>query len=132
MIRLRGDHLHEIIEHVQAEAPFEAGGLLAGSDSTVERVYPVRNVDRSETSFLLDPEEQYRVFIEIEALGQELVGIYHSHPHSPAYPSARDVDMAYYPDVVYVILSLLDGRPEVRAFRIRDDVVTEEEILVQG
>lgn len=132
MTKLRGNHLHEMIKHARAEAPLEAGGLLAGSDSTVERVYPVRNVDRSETSFLLDPEEQYRVFVEIEALGQELVGIYHSHPRGPAYPSARDVDMAYYPDAVYVIVSLAGHRPEVRAFRIRDGVVTEEEILVRG
>ncbi len=130
MIRLRSDQLQKIVEHAQAEAPLEACGLLAGVGATVERVYPMENADHSETSFQLNPEEQYRVFVEIEELGQELVGIYHSHPHSSAYPSARDVDMAYYPEAVYVIVSLLGPRPEVRAFRIRDGLIAEEPVEI--
>ena len=66
MIWFRAEQIQEIIAHAQAEAPLEAGGLLAGSGETVERVYPVENTDRSETSYLLDVEEQYRVFVEIE------------------------------------------------------------------
>lgn len=129
MIELRCEQIQQIIAHARAEAPLEAGGLLAGSGAIVERVYPMENTDRSETSFLLNPEEQYRVFVEIEELGYDLVGIYHSHPHSAAYPSARDVEMAYYPEAVYVIVSLASPAPEIRAFRIRDGVISEEEII---
>lgn len=128
MVIFRKEHIQEIIAHTQREAPLEAGGLLAGSGATVERVYPMENTDRSETSFLLNPEEQYRVFMEIEELGYELVGIYHSHPHSPAHPSARDVEMAHYPEAAYVIVSLAGPRPEIRAFRIQDGMISEEEI----
>lgn len=131
MVTFRNEQIQEIIAHAQAEAPLEAGGLLAGSGATIERVYPMENTDRSETSFLLNPEEQYRVFVEIEELGYELAGIYHSHPHSDAYPSARDMEMAYYPEAVYVIVSLAGPHPEIRAFRIRDGVASEEEITVR-
>lgn len=131
MIAFRNEQLQEIIAHARAEAPLEAGGLLAGSGSTVVRVYPMENTDRSESSFLLNPEEQYRVFVEIEELGFDLTGIYHSHPRSDAYPSARDVEMAYYPEAVYVIVSLARSHPDIRAFRIQDGRVSDEQIVIR-
>lgn len=131
MLKLRRSQVEEIIEHVQSEAPLEAGGLLAGHGTSVERVYAMKNADQSEITYRLDPEEQYRVFVEIENDGRELIGIYHSHPESQAYPSSRDVDMSYYPEAIYLIVSLTgDGLPEIRAFRIRNGAITEEEITV--
>jgi proteasome lid subunit RPN8/RPN11 len=71
------------------------------------------------------------VFVEIEESGLELVGIYHSHPQSPAYPSPRDVDMAYYPEAAYLIVSLGEMEaPIMRAFRIEDEQITEQVIEV--
>jgi proteasome lid subunit RPN8/RPN11 len=130
MLKLWRSQLEEIIAHVQAEAPLEAGGLLAGHGTSVERVYAMKNADQSATTYRLDPEEQYSVFVEIENDGRELIGIYHSHPESEAYPSSRDVDMSYYPEAIYLIVSLTgDGLPELRAFRIRNGAITEEEII---
>jgi proteasome lid subunit RPN8/RPN11 len=91
------------------------------------------NVDRSPYTYRLDPMDQLRIFKEIDAEGLELLAIYHSHTQSPAYPSRTDVAKAYYPDAVYVIVSVDDGpsegNPVVRAFRIKDGAITEEELV---
>jgi proteasome lid subunit RPN8/RPN11 len=127
MIELRSDQMEQIIAHARREAPDEAGGLLAGRGSRIERVYAMKNVEHSPVAYHLDPEEQYRVFMEIETAGWELVGIYHSHPKNEAYPSSTDVELAYYPEAVYLIVSLIDvAHPIVRAFRIKEGTVTEE------
>jgi len=130
-LELRQDQVERLLAHVQAEAPNEACGLLVGRGSTVERVYPMENAEHSRIAYRLDPEEQYRVFMEMEESGQEMVAIYHSHPHSPAYPSPRDVNLAFYPEVVYVIVSLMEtGCPVWRAFRIREGEITEEPVTI--
>lgn len=95
------------------------------------RIYRARNAQRSPASYSLDPEEQYRIFRDIEDRGLELVGIYHSHPSSPATPSDTDIEQAYYPEVSYVLISLADpDEPQVRAFRITEEGVAEEDMLV--
>jgi proteasome lid subunit RPN8/RPN11 len=124
-----------MVEHARQEFPNECCGLLAGRGARVERVYAGQNADHSPYTYRLDPQEQLRLFRVIDAEGLELLGIYHSHTQSPAYPSRTDVAKAYYPDAVYVIVSLRDaqaplGAAEVRGFRIRDGQVAEEELVV--
>jgi proteasome lid subunit RPN8/RPN11 len=123
-----------IVEHARQEFPNECCGLLAGRGTRVERVFQGSNIDRSPYTYRLDPQEQLRFFRAMDAAGLELLGIYHSHVQSAAYPSRTDVARAFYPDAVYVIVSLRNGAvsgdaPEVRAFRIRDGQVTEEELV---
>jgi proteasome lid subunit RPN8/RPN11 len=78
------------------------------------------------TRYVIDPREQLTAFRSMDAAGEELVGIYHSHPLSQAYPSPTDRAEAHYPDALYVLVSLRTGKPEVRAFRIdADDFVRE-------
>lgn len=129
MLTIKREHLAEVLEHCRREAPLEACGILAGREGVVTRVYPMTNVDHSRTSYLMDPREQFKVMDEIWSRGEELVGIYHSHPHSAAYPSPRDVEMAYYPDSYWVIISLA-GEPVVKAFRIAGGQILETEIRV--
>jgi proteasome lid subunit RPN8/RPN11 len=82
-------------------------------------------------TYRLDPGEQYRVFMEIEEEGRELLAIYHSHSHSPAYPSATDLGLAFYPDCFYLIISLADrARPTIRAFRIVEGMIEEERVEI--
>ncbi len=84
------------------------------------------NAERSPSFYVMDPQEQFRVMKEMREAGQELVGIYHSHTGSRAYPSATDVDLAYYPEAVYLIVSLLDRKnPAARGFRIREQKISE-------
>ena len=131
VLKLKKSHVNEMVAHVRTDFPLEASGLLAGRDGCVEQVYCMKNADQSETSYRLDPEEQYRVFMEIEENNLELIGIYHSHPKSSAYPSPRDVDMAYYPEAVYLIISLIDREaPDIRAFHIQDEKIMEQDIEI--
>jgi len=132
-IRLRKDQVEAIVRHAQEEYPNECCGLLAGKDGIVAEVYRATNVDHSPYTYLMDPAEQLKFFKEMEARGWELVGIYHSHTHSQAYPSRTDVEKAFYPEAVYVIVSLQDRQnPVIRAFRILDGKISEEDVEVHG
>jgi proteasome lid subunit RPN8/RPN11 len=114
-----------IVAHAVKDAPKEACGLLAGRSGRIEHLFRMGNADDSPVTYRLEPTEQLRVFREIEDRGWELAGIYHSHTHTEAYPSATDRRQAFYPEAVHVVISLMDATPVVRAFRIRDEVVEE-------
>lgn len=130
-LRLTDEQAGEIIRHARREYPNEACGLLAGRDGQVEKVYPMTNADHSPVSYRLDPEEQYHAMIDIEERGWEIVAIYHSHVASPAYPSPTDVEMAYYPDSLYLIISLANReRPALRAFHIVEGEIEEVKLVV--
>ena len=146
-LHLTNEQAEEMIQHALAEHPNEACGLLAGKacpepcpersrrgsrrDGWVERVYQMTNAEHSPVTYRLDPEEQYRAFMEIEEEGWELLAIYHSHSHSPAYPSATDLELAFYPDSLYLIISLADrARPIIRAFRIVEEMIEEERVEI--
>lgn len=130
MLRIRPEQLREMIAHCQREAPNEACGFVSGRDYQATVVYPMTNIDPSPVSFLMDPQEQMRIFNEMDERGEELVAIYHSHPEGRPFPSQKDIDMAAYPEPVYLIFSLQNG-VEVRAFRIEERKVTEVGILIE-
>ena len=131
MAELDGVLYKEIVEHGLREFPNEACGLLAGRDGQAVRFYPMRNADASPVTYRLDPREQLRVFEELEREGLELFGIFHSHTHSEPYPSETDRRQAFYPEPLYLILGLADReRPVLRAFRIVEGEVTEEELRI--
>jgi proteasome lid subunit RPN8/RPN11 len=126
--------LEAVVEHARLEFPHECCGLLAGRGTRVERLYRGSNIDRSPYTYRLDPQEQLRFFKAIDAEGLELLGIYHSHTQSAAYPSKTDVARAFYPDAVYVIVSLRDPLSaaedvQVMGYRIRDGRIAEEELV---
>ena len=73
------------------------------------------------TRYVIDPREQLKAFRSIDAAGEELLGIYHSHPVSQPYPSPTDRAEAHYTDTVYVLVSVRTAKPEVAAFRIGAD-----------
>jgi proteasome lid subunit RPN8/RPN11 len=80
----------------------------------------------------MDPKEQLAAFKDMEAAGLDLIGIYHSHTHTTAYPSRTDAAKAYYPDALYVIVSLAKrDAPDIRAFRMTDGQITEESVIVR-
>lgn len=130
---LTRQHLEEIIAHALEESPNEACGLLGGKEGRVEKVYPLPNVERSPVRYRAEPEAQFRAMTEIEERGWEIVGIYHSHPWGPPYPSGVDVEMAYYPEAIYLIVSLGDPqRPVVKAFNLAKRPPEEVELEIQG
>jgi anaerobic sulfite reductase subunit C len=124
----------EIVEQIfaqgQREAPNEACGYLAGNDGTVVKALALTNVDRSPEHFSLDPKEQSAAVRQLRAEGLAILGVYHTHPGTPARPSAEDIRLAYDPTVIYVIASLQQGGRDIRAFRIRQGMVTYEALEV--
>jgi len=124
-LRLSAGQYQSIIDHARACAPEEACGVLAGAGGDVRRVFLMENAEHSSTFYMMDSREQFEVFDAIEREGLELVAIFHSHPHSPPLPSAQDMELAFYPDAFYLIVSLMGEEPEGRAFRIVEREVTE-------
>jgi len=114
-LTLTKEQLEEMIAHVDSLAPLEACGLLAGKNSSVEKVLTVANKFQSKVKYAMEPVEQLRAFEWIESNGLEILGIFHSHPAGPETVSPTDVAQAYYP-VVYVILSRAE---RVRVWRAR-------------
>jgi [CysO sulfur-carrier protein]-S-L-cysteine hydrolase len=137
-LRVRRDHLEQIIAQARAEAPNECCGMLAGRGEVVEAVFPGRNKDRSSKTYLMEPEDQLRAFRIMDERGLDLVGIYHSHPQTEAVPSRTDRERAVdrdgsplFPDARYMIVSLRDAaQPQVRVFRLTGGQVTEEEVVI--
>jgi proteasome lid subunit RPN8/RPN11 len=94
-----------MLEHVRQQGREEACGLLGGANGQVERVYLIENTLHSPVEYYMDPGQQVRAMLEIEAAGLEVCGIFHSHPAGPPVPSQTDVERSYYPDSVYIIMS---------------------------
>ncbi len=121
--------LDQVIAHCRAAYPVEACGLLAGTVNRAEKMYAMTNVEPSNVSYMMDPGEQFKAMKEMRADGTRMVAIYHSHPHSPAYPSPKDVSLAFYSDSLYLIIGLSGGEePEIRAYEIIDGTVREARI----
>ena len=121
----------EMLSQARAEAPVEACGILAGIGRRVQQLYKMTNTDQSSEHFMMAPEEQFAVIKDIRGQGREMLAIYHSHPESPARPSAEDVRLAFTDGVLYVVLSLQKPTaPEIRAFNIDDGVVSESELEI--
>lgn len=106
----------EIVDFARKEKPDEACGIIGGVEGRAVIFYPMINTEKSPESYLMAPEEQFSVMKDLRAKNLTMVAVFHSHPHSSAYPSKKDIEMAFYP-VIYLILSL-EHLPELRGFKI--------------
>lgn len=124
--------MDEIVRHAREEVPNECCGIVASKDGSAVKVYRATNAEASPVRYGLDPHDQYRIMSEIEDAGWALGAIYHSHTASPAYPSQTDVNLAFYPDSLYLIVSLQDPeQPDAKAFRIVDGRIDEAALTIQ-
>jgi [CysO sulfur-carrier protein]-S-L-cysteine hydrolase len=116
-----------IINHALREAPRECCGIIAGRNGVPMQLYETRNVAAGNRLYEIDPAQLIDLeFRELPAQETEIVAIYHSHPVSQAFPSATDVELAFWPDAVFLICSLADlAQPEIRGFLIRDGAIDE-------
>jgi proteasome lid subunit RPN8/RPN11 len=122
-----------IIDHARSDHPYEVCGLLAGRDGRLTRLYRIPNAARSMTFYNMDPQAMLAAMNDMDDHEWDLLGIYHSHTHTEAYPSATDVRLAFYSEAVYLIVSLQDpDAPHIRAFDIVDGRVTERALVVDG
>lgn len=122
-----------VLAHVRRAYPYEACGIVAGGAGLAERHVELVNSARSPVAFDVEPVELLRVYHELDTRGEDITIMYHSHPHAPAYPSQTDIACATNPDAHYVIVSVLDREiEEFRSFRIADELVTEERVIVES
>lgn len=131
MLELTQEQAAALVAHAREAFPNECCGLLAGWQERVKRIFRGTNVDRSPYTYLMDPKEQLAAFKDMEAAGLDLLAIYHSHTHTAAYPSKTDVAKAYYPDAIYVIISLMDQQPAIKGYRIMDGRIADEKVVVR-
>ncbi len=143
-VRLPVAIVHELIAHARAEYPNEACGLILGSAPAADggqplRFVPTRNAAASPHRYEIDSADLLRLTLETDERDEVFWAIVHSHVRSPARPSPTDIGLAFYPDALYVLVSLAEeeadpttGRPSVRAWRIVDGEFHEVAIAVAG
>ncbi|OGS43440.1 MAG: hypothetical protein A2539_10675 [Elusimicrobia bacterium RIFOXYD2_FULL_34_15] len=127
---LNNEQINYIINHAKKEYPKEVCGIIAGIVDNVKKIYRMKNVsEKPEICYFMDAKEQFKIFKKIRKQSFELLGIYHSHTNSKAYPSLRDVEMAYYDNVVYLIVSLENfNNPKIKAYKILNKKIKEQNI----
>ena len=135
MIRISQKFIDQMIEHSKSEDPNECCGILAGTNGDISKLYKIRNASPSPYRYVMDPQEMLTSIQDADENGIDLVAFYHSHTHSPAYPSETDTRMAVesgWVDFCYVLVSLEDeDKPVVRFYVIDSDgEVLEEETQI--
>lgn len=135
--------VQELIDHARTEYPNEACGLIVGSAPAADggqalRFEATRNKAASPYRYEIDSDDLYRITVAADDADEAIWGIVHSHTHTPAVPSPTDIGLAFYPDALYLLVTLSDdeadpgtGAPSVRAWRIVDGAV-HEVILAVG
>jgi proteasome lid subunit RPN8/RPN11 len=137
--------IQTLIDQARAEYPNEACGLIVGDRSAADgglplRFEPTRNAAASPYRYEIDPQELYRLTVATDDADEAFWAIVHSHTHTPAIPSPTDIGLAFYPDSLYVLVSLAEdeaepgtGTPSVRAWRIVDGAIHEVALdIVEG
>jgi len=131
-LRLTETQYATIIGNCYDGLPDEACGLLIGPHGAnheptgvVSQARPCRNADASAITYTIDGKDFLAASRAAEALGHEIIGVWHSHTRTDGYPSPTDVAKAFDPAALYVIVSMRDGVPMLRAYRIRNETIAE-------
>ncbi len=135
IIVLGADGYRTMLDEALRQRPREACGLVAGENTedgaVIRRVYCLRNCDESAEHFSLDPAEQLAVVKDMRSRGLVPLGNWHSHPETPSRPSAEDIRLAYDSRAIYLILSLAEDEPILRAFHIEEGRARTEVLRVE-
>ena len=138
MLRINASLVQAMVDHARRDHPDEACGVVAGPAGTdrPERFIPMVNAARSPTFYEFDSTDLLALYRDLDDRDEVPIVIYHSHTATEAYPSRTDIALASEPDAHYVLVSTRETGPnegpyELRSFRIRDGVVTEEPIEIE-
>jgi proteasome lid subunit RPN8/RPN11 len=131
-MKISRDLIDEMVAHAREDLPNECCGMIGGRDGEATSVVRVENAAASPLRYEMDPQGQFDALKEIEGAGDELIGIYHSHTRSAAYPSQTDVNQAVaWPEQVYVIVSLENAdAPDVKAYDLADLKIADVDLDV--
>ena len=131
MLTLRTDQRDAIVATCIRALPNEGCGLLLGTpEGIVTDVLPSPNVADSAKLYEVDSRVLLRAYRQSEQDGRSVIGVFHSHTHTDAYPSETDIRQAPDPNWHYVLVSLRVTEPVLRSYRIVEHVVDEEEVRV--
>ena len=117
--------IDEMVAHARDDVPNECCGVVASSGGTAQVVHRAVNAAASPLRYEIDSADFLRIYNLIDDADQEVGAIYHSHTRSAAYPSQTDINLALWPDALYIIVSLAEPEADVRAFAIVDRKVEE-------
>jgi proteasome lid subunit RPN8/RPN11 len=134
-VRLTAPLVEAIVEYARGGDPNEACGLIIGDRPAAEggvalRFEPTGNKAASPYRYEIDPDDLLRLTIATDDADEVFWAIVHSHIRSPAYPSPTDVALAFYPDALYLLVSLAADQPALGAFRIVDGTIHPVELMV--
>lgn len=119
MVRIPRALADEMVAHARSEVPNESCGIFGGSlEGELHTFFPARNADASPYRYSVDADDLLRIALAIDEAGDEVAAIYHSHTMSPASPSRTDMELAFWPEAAYLIVSLASDPPEIRAWRL--------------
>jgi len=123
--------LYDAIEGAPNETCGLIGGVIVENIKIVKEVYLLKNMDASSDHFSMDPVEQLAAVKDLRKKGLVLLGNFHSHPETPSRPSEEDKRLAYDPNASYLIMSLEHrDKPVLKAFRIKEKAIKEEELRI--
>ena len=120
----------EMVAHAHADAPDECCGIIGTRDGEGVALHRATNIHHSPLKYEIGSDELYRISMALNDDDLEVGIIYHSHTRSDPYPSQTDVNLARYPDAVYVIIGVANGASDVRAYTIRDGEITDADLKV--
>ena len=129
---IRLDVWEEMIDHCTEQLPNEACGLLSGRAAYATTIWKMKNIAPSPNSFRMDEGQLSHVFAEIQRYGQQLVGIYHSHPTAPPFPSLLDILLTSYEDIPHIIVSMAAGVPTAGCFFIHGHIPHPVPIVIES
>ena len=131
-MRIARSLLERIVAQARDEAPNECCGIVGTRDGAAVELFPVRNAAASPLRYEMDPKDQLAVFEALDDAELDVGAIYHSHTRSDPLPSQTDINLAFYPDALYVIVGVKDpGHDDVRTWRIVDGKVSEAPLEVE-
>ena len=129
-MKIPGEMLDRMVDHARREAPNECVGVLGVRDGEARLLVEAENARNSPLAYEIAPQELLRVHDRLDEDDLEVGAIYHSHTRTEPVPSQTDINLAFYPEALYIIVGLAGEEPDVRAFRIVDGEVSQTELEV--
>src|SRR4029078_11912844 len=134
-VRLTPELVEALVAHARSEDPNRARGVIVGARPAADggialRFEATRNKAASPYRYEIDPDDLLRLTIATDDADEVFWGIVHSHVRSPARPSPTDVGLAFYPDAIYLLVSLAEDEPALGAFRVVEGAIHPVELVV--
>lgn len=130
ILKITKDVYENMIAYCQMAIPYEACGLLSGHGSTAKTLWKLKNESQSLNRFHMSVEAIKHSVQLMGKMGEDLVGIFHSHPSSKAIPSSHDIENNPYKDLAYLIVSLQKGNKDVGCFKMDGRTVSSMKIII--